>query len=237
METTAAKKILIICYSFSGQTSNLLAGLTNGLESAGVRVIIERLRPVKPLRFPFGSIRATAVMMMLTFFRKRIPIAPLSDKCKGRYDLVILAGPTWSYHPSGPVLSLFDRDGSTLFAKRNVIALISCRGYWRMHWFGLRALLQKSGATVVNRIVFTHPSREPWRTIGVFLKLAGRSPERSKFIGKYYPRYGHEKNQLEEASRFGAMLGQALKEGKDLSALNFQTPLAIVRGGNCNSAD
>ncbi|MBU0908606.1 MAG: hypothetical protein KJ717_03495 [Proteobacteria bacterium] len=53
METTAAKKILIICYSLSGQTSNLLARLTNGLESAGVTVTIERLRPVKPLRFPF----------------------------------------------------------------------------------------------------------------------------------------------------------------------------------------
>ncbi len=232
MEITAAKKILIICYSLSGQTSNLLARLTNGLESAGVTVIIERLRPVKPLRFPFGSIRATVRMMLLTFFRKRIPIAPLSDKCKGCYDLIILAGPTWSYQPSGPVLSLIDRDGSTLFANRPVITLISCRGYWRMHWLGLRALLQKSGATVVNRIVFTHPSREPWRTLGVFLKLAGRSPERSKFIGRYYPRYGHEKNQLDEADRFGAMLGQALTGGKDLAALNFQTPLAIIRGGN-----
>lgn len=232
MDTAAAKKILIICYSLSGQTSNLLARLANGLESAGVAVTIERLRPVKPLRFPFGSIRATVVMMMLTFFRKRIPIAPLSDKCKGRYDLMILAGPTWSYHPSGPVLALFDRDGSSLFANQAVIPLISCRGYWRMHWFGLRALLNKNGASVANRIVFTHPSKEPWRTLGVFLKLAGRSPERSQFIGRYYPRYGHAKKQLEEACRFGAMLGQALSEGKDLSSLDFQTPLAIIRGGS-----
>ncbi|MBU0909428.1 MAG: hypothetical protein KJ717_07650, partial [Proteobacteria bacterium] len=193
-------------------------------------------RPVKPLRFPFGSIRATVIMMLLTFFRKRIPIAPLSDKCKGRFDLIILAGPTWSYQPSGPVLSLLDRDGSTLFANQTVISLISCRGYWRMHLIGLRALLNKKGASVVNRIVFTHPSREPWRTIGVFMKIAGRSPERSKFIGRYYPRYGHEKNQLEEASRFGAMLGQALIEGKDLASLNFQTPLAIIRGGSSNQA-
>jgi len=232
METTAAKKILIICYSLSGQTSNLLARLTNGLESTGVSVTIERLRPVKPLRFPFGSIRATLTMMMLTFFRKRIPIASLSDKCKGCYDLMILAGPTWSYQPSGPILSLLDRDGSTLFANQRVISLISCRGYWRMHLFGLRSLLKKNGASVINCIVFTHPSKEPWRTIGVFLKLAGRSPERSKFIGRHYPRYGHEKKQLEEAYRFGTMLGQALSEGKDPATLDFRTPLAIIRGGN-----
>jgi len=232
MDTAAAKKILIICYSLSGQTSNLLARLTIGLESAGVTVTIERLRPLKPLRFPFGSIRATVLMMLLTFFRKRIPIAPLSDKCKGCHDLIILAGPTWSYHPSGPILSLFDRDGSTLFARQRVITLISCRGYWRMHWFGLAALLKKHGASVVNRIIFTHPSKEPWRTIGVFLKLAGRSPERSRLIGRYYPRYGHEKKQLEEACRFGVMLGEALIAGRDLSALDFQTPLAISRGGD-----
>ena len=231
METPAAKKILIICYSFSGQTSNLLARLTSGLESAGNPVTIERLRPVKPLRFPFGSLRATVVMMLLTFFRKRIPIAPLSDKCKGCYDLIILAGPTWSYHPSGPVLSLLDRDGRRIFANQNVITLISCRGYWRMHWFGLRALLKKKGAVVSNRIIFTHPCREPWRTIGVFLKLAGKCPEKSKCIGRFYPRYGHEKKQLEEAYRFGTMLGQALVRDENLAALNFQTPLAIIRGG------
>ncbi|HAD04544.1 MAG TPA: hypothetical protein DCF93_07950 [Desulfuromonas sp.] len=169
-------------------------------------------------------------MMLLTFFRKRVPIAPLSEKCRQGYDLMVLAGPTWSYHPSGPVLSLLDRDDSGLFAGVTVIPLISCRGYWRMHWFGLRALLRKHGAVVVNCIVFTHPSREPWRTLGVFLKLAGRCPEKSKFLGRYYPRYGHEKRQLEEAFRFGVLLGEALTAGRDLAALDFQTPLAVSRG-------
>ncbi|MBI5559100.1 MAG: hypothetical protein HY885_15850 [Deltaproteobacteria bacterium] len=230
MNTSEVKKTLLICFSLSGQTSNLLARLANGLESAGISVTTERLRPLKPLRFPFGSIRATVIMMLVTFFRSRMPIAPLSDRCRDGYDLIILAGPTWSYHPSGPVLALLDRDGSTLFANQAVIPLISCRGYWRMHWYGLRSLLQKNGASVANRIVFTHAAREPWRTLGVFLKLAGKSPERSKFIGRYYPRYGHEKKQLEEAYRFGAMLGRTLAEGKDLSALNFQTPVAIIRG-------
>ena len=230
METTTAKKILFISFSLSGQTSNLVARMASGLEAAGVEGTIERLRPLKPLRFPFGSIRATVLMMLLTFFRKRVPIAPLSEKCRQSYDLMVLAGPTWSYHPSGPVLSLLDRDDSGLFAGVTVIPLISCRGYWRMHWFGLRALLRKHGAVVVNCIVFTHPSREPWRTLGVFLKLAGRCPEKSKFLGRYYPRYGHEKRQLEEAFRFGVLLGEALTAGRDLAALDFQTPLAVSRG-------
>lgn len=226
MEKSAAKKILIICFSLSGQTSNLLARLASGLETTGVSVTIERLRPIKPIRFPLGSVRATVAMMLLTFFRMRVPIAPLAEKCWSPYDLVLLAGPTWSYHPSGPVLSLLDRDGEQLFTGRKVIPLISCRGYWRLHWFGLRRLLRKKGARVVNRIIFTHPSKEPWRTLGVFLKLAGKSPEKSRLIGKYYPRYGHDKGQLEQARCIGAILGRALVSGHDLRLLDFATPPA-----------
>ncbi|MFH1215729.1 MAG: hypothetical protein V1706_04415 [Pseudomonadota bacterium] len=228
MEKSAPKKILIICFSLSGQTSNLLSRLASGLQTTGISVTIERLRPTRPIRFPFGSVRSTVAMMLVTFFRARILIAPLSEKCRARYDLIILAGPTWSYHPSGPVLSLLDRDGTRLFSGQKVIPLISCRGYWRMHWFGLRQLLHKNGAIVMNRIVFTHPSKEPWRTLGVFLKLAGKSPEKSKFIGKHYPRYGHARKQLEEAHSFGVILGQALISGHDLRLLDFATPVALV---------
>ncbi len=220
------KKILFICYSLSGQTSSLLARLAKGIESTGVSVTTERLHPVKQIHFPFGSIWSTLIMMLVTFFRRRVPIEPLSDKCQESYDLIILAGPTWSYNPSGPVLSLFDRDGERLFSKQNVIPFISCRGYWRMHWFGLKSLLKKNKATVPNCIIFTHTSKEPWRTLGVFLKLAGKNPERSPFLSKRYPRYGHDRNQQEESFRFGTMLGEAVANDIALETLNFKTPLS-----------
>ena len=166
-------------------------------------------------------------MMLITFFRNRVPIAPLSDKVLEKYDLIILAGPTWSYHPSGPILSLCKFEGHRLFPKQTVLPVISCRGYWRMHWFGLRHLLAKHSARIPNKIVFSHPSKEPWRTIGVFLKLAGKSPERSKLMGRVYPKYGHTKDQHEEAFRFGKMIGTALREGNPIEELNFRTPLAM----------
>lgn len=227
MNSTATKKVLIICYSLSGQTSNLLARLSGGLESEGVTVAIERLRPIKPIRFPFGTARTTLAMMLLTFFRTRVPISPLSDKCQGEYDLIILAGPTWSYHPSGPVLSMLDRDGKQLFSGRKVITLISCRGYWRAHWLGLRLLLSRKGAEVVNRIIFTHPGNEPWRTIGVFLKLAGRAPEKSALLGERYKRYGHAKHQLEVAHGMGVAIGRSLVSGQDPAHLDFTNPAAL----------
>jgi hypothetical protein len=95
-----------------------------------------------------------------------------------------------------------------------------------MHWYGLRHLLSKCHANVPNKIVFSHPTKEPWRTLGVFLKIAGKNPERSQLMGKVYPKYGHTKDQHEEAFRFGRMIGSALNEDTPLDQLNFHTPLA-----------
>jgi len=221
------KKVLLIYFSFSSQTNNLTQALVNGMEEYNIDVIRERLTPVNQLRFPIGSVSGTLRMMVATFFRKRFPIASLSEQCFNHFDLIILAGPTWSYNPSGPILSLFDRDGKTLFKNKLILPLISCRGYWRMHWWGLKGLMSKCGAQVVNLIVFSHPNPEPWRTIGVFLKLAGRVPERKSWIAKKYKKYGHTREQVAEARRFGTMIGKCLnKGGKNIQHLEFDTELA-----------
>ncbi len=229
MDTAAKtnKKLLLVFYYFSSQTNNLVQSLVEGLEGSDITVVQERLRPLVRLRFPIGTIGGTLRMMLVTFFRKRIPIEPLSPACFDSYDLIIVTGPTWSYNPSGPILSLFDRDGRRLFENKLVLPLISCRGYWRMHWFGLKNLLCKCGARVVNLIVFSHPNPEPWRTIGVFLKLAGRIPEKKSRFAHKYRKYGHTRRQQEEAKRFGAMIGEELNRGgAAIHLLNFDTEIA-----------
>lgn len=221
------KQVLLIYFSFSGQTGVLINRFATGLKEQGVEVFFEKLKPVKHLRFPVGGIFRTFAMMLTTFFRIRVPIQELSSKCDQEYDLIILAGPTWSYNPSGPVLSFLDKSGSEVLGGREVLPLISCRGYWKMHWRGLRKRLQKCEAHFSNVIAFSHPNPEPWCTIGVFLKIAGKKPERSGFIGKYYNRFGHSNDQMEEARRFGAQIGESLKGNTQLAEINFQTDLAL----------
>lgn len=220
-------RVLVIYYSFSGQTVSLMNKLVSGLNEQGVNVITEKLRPVTRLRFPIGTVPSTIKMMLTTFFRQRVEIQPLPEDCRGDFDLIILGGPTWSYNPSGPILSLFDRDGAELFKGRTVMPLISCRGYWRQHWFGLRRLLLKCGATVPNLIVFSHPNKEPWRTIGVFLKLAGKNPERSSMFGRLYKKFGHSREQTNEAWRFGLQIGEALQRRTSLADLEFKNRLSL----------
>jgi len=211
--------VLLLYYSFSGQASGLMHRLAGGLTSVGVEVVMERLHPEVPLRFPIGSIPRTFRLMFTSFIRCRVEIAPLPAICFAPYDLIILAGPTWSYSPSGPVLRLLDRDGRQLFAGRPVLPFISCRRYWRHHFSYLKRRLTACGAMVVNRLVFTHPSPEPALTLGVFLKLAGRNPEKSRFLGKWYHKYGHSQQQFQEAERVGVLLGEALRTGQNLADL------------------
>ncbi|MEN8257556.1 MAG: hypothetical protein ABFS09_06800 [Thermodesulfobacteriota bacterium] len=219
--------ILIISFSLSGQTSGLLNSLVSGLQSSGCDVHHERLQPLSPIRFPFGSVPKTILMMLRTFLRERHAIEPLSASCRKESDLVILAGPTWSYHPSGPMLSFFDRDSRHLLQNKNVIPLISCRGYWRMHLWGLKGFLKKCGARMVNAIIFSHPIREPWRTLGVFLKLSGKHPEKMALMSGHYPRYGHNKEQQATAENFGQLIGASLVDGHPLADLHFQNDIAL----------
>ncbi len=227
----AGKRILIVSYSYSHQTRNLLEKLVSGLEENNIEITWEKLLTEQELRFPIGTIPATVLMMFQTFLRKRFPIQPVNPVIFDKWDLIIIAGPTWSYNPSGAVLSFLDEHGEKLFSGQAVLPLISCRGYWRVHFFGLRSLLRKCGAKIVaDPIVFKHPTAEPFNTIGVFLKLAGKMPERGKgWFRKYYPKYGHSRKQIQTAHGLGRKLGQKLNEGIAISDLHFETPVPMEK--------
>ncbi len=221
------KRILILSYSHSNQTRNLLKQLVAGLEKSDIDIFWERLAPEQELRFPIGTIPLTLLMMTQTFLKKRYPVKQLNSKVFDKWDLVIVAGPTWSYSPSGVILSMLDRDGEALIAGQDVLPFISCRGYWRVHFWRLRTLLKKIGArNVCDPIVFKHPTPEPWNTIGVFLKLAGQMPERGKgWFRKYYPKYGHSREQMETAVEVGQKLGEYIIDGQQAEEIHFTTPV------------
>lgn len=215
------KRILILYFSYSSQTRNLLQSFARGLEGQGVEIFWQQIKPLKKIQFPLGSITSTLMMMLQSCFRKRVKIEPIDNDCFSQWDLIILAGPTWSYNPSGPVLSLIDNRGE-IFENRMVLPFISCRGYWLAHFWGLRHMLRKRGASVLNPLIFLHAGNEPWLTIGVFLKLAGKVPEGGKsWFRKYYSKYGHSRKQVDYAETLGRMYGERLKNNSDIMAMDI----------------
>lgn len=205
------KRVLIIFYSFTQQTRLLLKKFIEGLESDGIAVTLERLEPVAPYSFPFKTNFSLALAMVMTFFRRRMEIRPVSESCFEEWDCIVLAGPTWSYHPSGPMLDFLDRYGRRVCAGKEVIPFISCRSYWRLHYWTVMRRLQRYGAKPAEPLVFVHPIREPWRIIGLILQLRGKMVRKEKsWFRKHYPGYGHSKEQGEAALQAGRKLARQL---------------------------
>jgi len=183
----------------------------SGLEGSGVEVTQERLEPIHPYEFPFRSNMRLMTAMAMTFLRKRMTIRPVAEFCYGPWDCIVLAGPTWSYHPSGPVLDFLDRFAKEVCGGATVIPFISCRSYWQLHFWTLKRRLAVFGCNVRNPIVFMHPQKDPWRFIGLILQLRGKMMRReNSWFRKHYPGYGHSKEQGNEAMDAGKQLAEQL---------------------------
>lgn len=201
------KRVLVIYYSFTQQTRILVKKFGEGIEKTGHEVYFERLRPRCAYGFPMKTNLRLVSIMIRTFLRQRQEVEPVSRSCYGPWDYVVLAGPTWSYHPSGPMLSFLDQFGDELLAQKKVIPFISCRSYWRLHLWSLRYKLKRLGATVMEPLIYKHPTREPYRFIGLCLQLRGKTLRHSWFR-KNYPHYGNSKEQAVEAMEKGAEQGR-----------------------------
>lgn len=211
-------EILCVYYSYSGQTAKLVRAFTEGFSQGGGEAVIVKLHPLKKIPFPFPSIISTFWMMFRTLFRVRDEVSEHAGAAD-RFDTVIIAGPTWSYSPSGPVLAWLDEEGREVLSGKKTLPLISCRGYWSLHHRQLKRLIIAMGGKPLNPIIFTHPVREPWRSIGVFLSLIGRHPEKMPLIRKHYPRFGHSPVQIEEARKLGRAFARKLRESSDCDSM------------------
>lgn len=206
------KKVLIVYYSFTQQTRILVRQFVEGLEEQNCQCVLERLVPVQSYELPFPTNWSLFLALIQTFFRKRMSINPISGECFAGYDCIVVAGPTWSYHPSGPVLEFIERYGKKICTDKLVVPLISCRSYWRIHYWSIKHKLKKYGAETAPPIVFVHPIKEPWRIAGLLMQLRGKMVrKKNSWFRKHYPAYGHTKEQGEEAKRAGFKLGEKLQ--------------------------
>jgi len=209
MRNEVKKRVLVVYYSFTQQTRILLKQFCAGLEEQGVEFDFERIEAVNPYEFPFKTDLRLFSVMVRTFVKGRKEIKPVSEKCFDSWDYIVLAGPTWSYHPSGPILDFLDRYGESVLGGKKVVPFISCRAYWRIHHHSLKRTFKKVGAEGLSPIVFEHPAKEPYRVMGLLLKLRGKMIQQGWFR-KHYESYGHNRAQGKEAFQFGVDFGKKI---------------------------
>jgi hypothetical protein len=95
-------KALVVYYSLSGNTRSVATALVREL---GADADIEELRCDRYSPGAWGYIRAAS-----DSWRGRLPpIGPLAHKISD-YELAVVAGPIWAYHPATPVRSFMQRE-------------------------------------------------------------------------------------------------------------------------------
>ena len=206
------KQVLIVYYSLSQQTYRLVQNLSEGLQSTGASVELFRLRPQTPVVVPIKSNFDLFRIMMSTTVRTRTEIRPVQLQ-RATYDHIIIAGPTWSYNPSGPVLKFLDTYGTQLLKDTSVSFLISCRSYWLTHYWGLKRMCVKCGGRTQKPTVFRHSTAEPWCTFGLLYWLRGVYEKNLPgWLLKRYSHFGHSEEQFKEAREAGVRLGNSIME-------------------------
>ncbi|WP_049973920.1 flavodoxin [Azospirillum sp. B4] len=96
--------VLIACYSLTGTTRTVVAELARHLQAD-----IEEIRCDRYDVSFMGWWRAAAD----SWRGRRPPIAPAVHGA-GNYELVVLAGPIWAWHPCPPLRAYIQRERATL---------------------------------------------------------------------------------------------------------------------------
>ena len=201
-------RVLIVCYSQTGQMRRVAERVAAPLQAGGVDVRWLTLVPAKPYPFPWP---------FFSFF-DQFPeaahgIAPALKPwqvAEGKYDLVILAYTVWFLAPCPPIAAFVQSaEGRALLRNTPVVTLISCRNMWVLAQERMKGWLSQAGARHCDHIVLTDPgpslatfiTTPRWMLTGKTDALWGMPPP------------GLTPEQITGASRFGRALLPALKAG------------------------
>ncbi|MBL0740855.1 hypothetical protein [Chryseolinea lacunae] len=124
------KKILILYFTQSGQSLNILQTMAKPFIRAGHRVHFEEIQPVEKFPFPWSAFDFFNAFPE-TFGQKPMTLKSLSAQAFEAYDLVILGYQPWFLTPSRPVSSFLQSDDAKRVLKqRDVVTILGCRNMW-----------------------------------------------------------------------------------------------------------
>ncbi|MBI5544816.1 MAG: dialkylresorcinol condensing enzyme [Deltaproteobacteria bacterium] len=148
------KRVLVLCYSQTGQLKACAQSLTGPLRESGeVEVDFVELVPEKPYPFPWGM-KAFLSVFPQSVLGEPPPIQPPAVDPAKKYDLAILAYQVWYLSPAPPVVAfLRSPQAEALLQGTPLLALCACRNMWQRGWVELKRLVAEVGGRIVDHVV------------------------------------------------------------------------------------
>lgn len=210
------KNVLVIHYSQSGQLTEILDNITLPFSSEDeINITHYTIEMEKDFPFPWNK---TAFFNAFPESFLQIPAAikaPSNVVLEKKYDLIILGYQVWYLSPSIPINSFLKSDyAKQLFQDTPVITVIGARNMWVKAQEKVKILLSDLGAKLVGNIAMVDRNINHVSVVTIVHWMF--TGEKTKYLG-IFPKPGVSESEINNASKFGNVIKQALKNNNFLT--------------------
>ncbi len=205
------KEVLIIHYSQTGQLTTILENISSSLKGDTINISHYEIVPEPQYDFPwkperFYDVFPESFLQIPAGFHP--PKPEILDK---KYDLVILGYQVWYLTPSIPINSFLKSSWAKKLLKDTpVVTAVVCRNMWIKAQEKMKRLLVSADAKLVGHIAFVdrHINHVSVITIQHWMM----SGKKDSYLG-IFPKPGVSDSDIENASKFGRPIKEALLAG------------------------
>ena len=204
------KNVLVIHYSQSGQLTEILDNLTLPFTSDDeINITHYTIEMEKEFPFPWNK-SAFFNAFPESFLQIPAAIKPPSNVIlEKQYDLIILGYQVWYLSPSIPVNSFLKSTfAKQIFKNTPVITVIGARNMWVKAQEKMKVLLSDLEANLVGNIALVDRNINHVSVVTIVHWMF--SGEKTKYLG-IFPKPGVSESEIKNASKFGNVIKQSLK--------------------------
>ena len=214
-------KITVFYYSQSGQALKAARNICRPLEKSGdrpgddVRAVYKEIVPQRQYPFPWSKDEFFDVFPETRLGIPLSGIEPMDFSDINDADLVLVVGQSWFLSPSQPLQSFFNDEAIKDYLKgRPVVFVNACRNMWLMTTGRIKQYVKDAQARLVGHIVLQDKTMNLVSVVTIIRWLVYGKKNATAIL----PQAGISDKDLEEASRFGEVIMDALQK-KDLDGM------------------
>lgn len=207
-------QVLVISYSFTGQTGRIVEEVSRALEKGGHEVTRAPIRLVNPYPFPAPPDMLARLLQQNVSGRWPVePLEPFAFDPEKPYDLVIIGYQPWYMTPSVPVHSFLKSDAAKVLRGKPVVGLLSCRAMYQRACGLFQQWVMEAGGQVVEQRVWVDQDARPTNFLSLIHMLKnGQDPEKGPLKRLLKP-FGVGTVGFARAQSYGEALSTRLKLG------------------------
>lgn len=211
--TGGAPRVLLLYYSYTGQSKKVLAAAgevfaQRGWEVHEAAIEFTDERYAEPFtRFPMRRVWPEMLSVFAAQTKKETGAITTPESVRtNSYDLVCIGSPTWWRTVSMPLRSFLQSgEARDLLNGTPFAVFVVCRRYWRENLDGVRELAESAGGRYVDAVHFQYPG-DQIRSMLSLTSYLGSGEYRRKYLGVPIPTTNVTPDQLDETRVFAGAL-------------------------------